>query len=33
VAEAAVVGVPDELRGNVIHAFCILAERVSTLEE
>ena len=24
VAEAAVIGVPDELRGNVIHAFCIL---------
>ena len=24
VAEAAVVGVPDELKGNVIHAFCIL---------
>jgi acetyl-CoA synthetase len=24
VAEAACVGVPDELKGNVIHAFCIL---------
>ncbi len=24
VAEAAVIGIPDELRGNVIHAFCIL---------
>ena len=24
VAEAAAIGVPDELRGNVIHAFCIL---------
>jgi acetyl-CoA synthetase len=24
VAEAACIGVPDELRGNVIHAFCIL---------
>ncbi len=23
VAEAAVIGVPDELRGNVVHAFCI----------
>ena len=28
VSEAAVVGVPDELRGNVIHAFCILGDRV-----
>jgi acetyl-CoA synthetase len=26
VAEAAVIGVPDELRGNVIHAFCILRD-------
>jgi acetyl-CoA synthetase len=25
VAEAAAIGVPDELRGNVIHVFCILA--------
>ncbi|MCA9883626.1 MAG: acetyl-coenzyme A synthetase, partial [Anaerolineae bacterium] len=24
VAEAAVIAVPDELRGNVIHAYCIL---------
>jgi acetyl-CoA synthetase len=24
VAEAAVIGVPDEIKGNVIHAFCIL---------
>jgi len=24
VAEAAVIGIPDELRGNAIHAFCIL---------
>jgi len=24
VAEAACIGIPDELRGNVIHAFCIL---------
>ncbi|HRA68967.1 MAG TPA: AMP-binding protein, partial [Caldilinea sp.] len=24
VAEAAVIGVPDELKGHVIHAFCIL---------
>lgn len=30
VAEAAVVGVPDELRGNVIHAFCILNDRVES---
>ena len=28
VAEAAVVGIPDELKGNVIHAFCILNEGV-----
>jgi acetyl-CoA synthetase len=36
VAEAAVIGVPDELRGNVIHAFCILssgAEGNKALEE
>ena len=26
VAEAAVIGVPDELRGNVIRAFCILRQ-------
>jgi len=24
VAEAACVGIPDEIKGNVIHAFCIL---------
>lgn len=29
VAEAACIGVPDELRGNVIHAFCILNTGVS----
>ncbi|MBI1297125.1 acetate--CoA ligase [bacterium] len=29
VAEAAVIGVPDELKGNVIHAFCILNSGVS----
>ena len=29
VAEAAVIGVPDELRGNVIHAFCILNSDVT----
>ena len=29
VAEAAVIGVPDELRGNVIYAFCILNAGVS----
>jgi acetyl-CoA synthetase len=28
VSEAAVIGVPDELKGNVIHAFCILNEGV-----
>ncbi len=27
VAEAAVIGVPDEVRGNVIHAFCLLNAR------
>ncbi|HSH03938.1 MAG TPA: acetate--CoA ligase [Anaerolineae bacterium] len=26
VAEAAVIGIPDELRGNVVHAFCILRQ-------
>lgn len=26
IAEAAVIGVPDELRGQVIHAFCILRQ-------
>ena len=29
VAEAACIGVPDELRGNVIHAFCILNSGVT----
>jgi len=29
VAEAACIGVPDELRGNVIHAFCILNNGVT----
>ena len=29
VAEAACVGIPHELRGNVIHAFCILNDGVS----
>jgi acetyl-CoA synthetase len=29
VAESAVIGVPDELRGNVIHAFCILNSGVT----
>jgi acetyl-CoA synthetase len=29
VAEAACIGVPDELRGNVIHAFCILNTGIS----
>ena len=36
VAEAACIGVPDELRGNVIHAYCILvadAEVTDTLEQ
>ncbi|HIC89801.1 MAG TPA: acetate--CoA ligase [Anaerolineae bacterium] len=30
VAEAAVIGVPDELKGNVIHAFCILRAGMET---
>ncbi|MEZ4832149.1 MAG: acetate--CoA ligase [Caldilineaceae bacterium] len=29
VAESAVIGVPDELKGNVIHAFCILNSGVT----
>jgi acetyl-CoA synthetase len=29
VSEAAVIGVPDELKGNVIHAFCILNSGVT----
>lgn len=28
VAEAAVIGVPDEVRGNIIYAFCILTQGV-----
>ena len=28
VAESAVIGIPDELRGNVIYAYCILVEGV-----
>ncbi len=30
VAEAACIGVPDEVRGSVIHAFCILRDGVSS---
>ena len=33
VAEAACIGVPDELRGNVIHAFCILNTGVDGSEK
>jgi acetyl-CoA synthetase len=36
VAEAAVIGIPDELRGNAIHAYCILVsgvEGTSVLED
>ncbi|MFN2199958.1 MAG: acetate--CoA ligase [Caldilineaceae bacterium] len=33
VAEAAAIGVPDELRGNVIHAFCILNAGVNGNDE
>jgi acetyl-CoA synthetase len=29
VAEAAVIGVPDDLRGNAIYAFCILRAGVN----
>jgi acetyl-CoA synthetase len=29
VAEAAAIGVPDDLKGNVIHAFCILKSGIS----
>jgi acetyl-CoA synthetase len=32
VAEAAVIGVPDELKGNAIHAFCILRAGVAVPE-
>ncbi|MDQ4076135.1 MAG: acetate--CoA ligase [Chloroflexota bacterium] len=33
VAEAACIGVPDEVRGNVIHAYCILRTGVEGNEE
>ena len=33
VAESAVIGIPDELRGNVIHAYCILVEGVEGSDE
>jgi acetyl-CoA synthetase len=33
VAESAVIGVPDELRGNIIKAFCILREGVAGNEK
>jgi acetyl-CoA synthetase len=33
VAEAAVIGVPDEVRGSVIYAYCILVEGASPSEE
>ena len=33
VAEAAVIAVPDELRGNVIHAYCILVNGVDGSKE
>jgi acetyl-CoA synthetase len=33
VAEAACIGVPDELRGNVIHAYCILSAGVQGNDE
>jgi acetyl-CoA synthetase len=33
VAEAAVIGVPDEVRGNVIYAYCILKAGVQGSEE
>ncbi|MCB0032894.1 MAG: acetate--CoA ligase [Anaerolineales bacterium] len=33
VAEAAVIGIPDELRGNVIHAFCILNQGAEPSEK
>lgn len=29
VAEAACVGIPDDLKGHVIHAFCILNKGIS----
>ncbi len=33
VAESAVIGVPDELRGNVIHAYCILNQGLEGSDE
>ncbi|MDJ0757716.1 MAG: acetate--CoA ligase [Ardenticatenaceae bacterium] len=33
VAESAVIGVPDELKGNVVHAFCILKQGVEPSEK
>ena len=33
VAEAAVIGIPDELRGNAIHAYCILVTGVEGSDE
>ncbi|MBD3167542.1 acetate--CoA ligase [bacterium] len=33
VAEAAVIGVPDEVKGNVIHAFVILTQGIAQPEE
>ncbi|MBZ0295385.1 MAG: AMP-binding protein, partial [Anaerolineae bacterium] len=33
VAEAAVIGVPDEVRGNVIYAYCILVSGVEGSDE
>jgi acetyl-CoA synthetase len=33
VAEAAVIGVPDEIRGNVIYAYCILKSGQQPSEE
>ena len=33
VAEAAVIGLPDSLKGNVIHAFCILTDGVARPDE
>ena len=33
VAESAVIGIPDELRGNVIHAYCILRSGVEKTEQ
>jgi len=33
VAEAAVIGLPDELKGSVIHAFCILKGGVAPSAE